>query len=70
MNRISKRELQVLERISMGDTAKEIAQKLYLSEHTINTHKKRLLNKMNAINSPDMVRKGFEIGVLKSQTSF
>lgn len=70
MPNISKRELEVLRCISLGYTAKEIAQNLYLSEHTIITHKKRLLNKMNALNSPDLVRKGFEIGVLKAAIEY
>lgn len=66
MPNISKRELQVLRSIAIGCTVKEIAQNLYLSEHTIITHKKRLLYKMNALNSPDLVRKGFETGILKA----
>ena len=62
---ISPREKQVLVAIAEGYTAKEIATQLYVSEHTIITHKKRLLHKMKAQNSPALVKRGFDMGVLK-----
>lgn len=61
---ITKREKEVLYKISMGLTSKEIAQNLYLSHHTIISHKKKLLDKLDASNSPELVRKGFQFGIL------
>jgi len=66
---ISPREKQVLVAIAEGFTAKEIATQLYVSEHTVITHKKRLLHKMKAQNSPALVRRGFETGVLNPSNS-
>ncbi len=59
--------MQVLKDISLGYTIKEIASRLYLSEHTIITHKKKLLYKLDAMNSPSLVRKGFEAGILQME---
>jgi len=61
---ISTREKQVLESISYGYTVKEIAKKLFLSSHTIISHKKNLCQKLEASNAPELVRKGFELGLL------
>ena len=43
MKTVTQREQQVLENISLGYTTKEIASKLYLSSHTIISHKKKLV---------------------------
>ena len=66
---VTYRELQVLEAISRGLTSQEIAKELYLSDHTIIAHRKKLFSKLNAINAPSLVRKGFELGILSSQKS-
>lgn len=61
---ITKREKEVLENISLGLTTKEIASMLYLSSHTIISHKKNLCEKLGAANAPELVRKGFQFGFL------
>jgi len=45
-------------------TTKQIAHTLYLSPHTIDTHKKNLKLKLDVKNAAGMVRRGFEIGIL------
>jgi len=67
--KLTTRELEVLSGISHGQTTKEIASTLYLSDHTIISYRKILFQKMNAPNSPSLVRKGFELGYLKPMTS-
>ncbi len=69
MKIVTSREQEVLENISLGFTTKEIASKLYLSSHTIISHKKKLLEKLSAANSPELVRKGFQYGILSFATS-
>ena len=61
---ITPREREVLENISFGYTVKEIANRLYLSSHTIISHKKNLCSKLDAANGPELVRKGFQFGYL------
>jgi len=64
---LTSREQEVLQGISNGYTTKEIAQTLYLSDHTIISYRKILLHKFKALNAPSLVRKGFELGVLQCQ---
>lgn len=61
---ITRREIQVLHEVSRGLTTKQIATQLYISNHTVISHKKRLMEKMSAKNMAEMVRRGFEIGLL------
>jgi len=61
---ITPREEQVLHQISFGLTTKEIASKLYVSDHTIISHRKNLLEKLEARNVAGLIRRAFEIGIL------
>ena len=65
MMKISKREKEILTLIAFEYTAKEIASKLYISTHTVDTHRKNLLDKMQARNTAGIVRRGFESGILQ-----
>lgn len=62
---ISPREREVLNSISLGFTTKEIASELFVSIHTVNTHRKHLMEKMKVRNVAGLVRKGFEQGILQ-----
>ena len=52
---LSNREIEVLELISQGLTNNEIADKIFLSSHTIATHRKNLMKKFQAKNNVDLV---------------
>ena len=62
--KVSVREIEILDLISYAYTTSEIADILYLSPHTIDTHRKNLLLKLNAKNTAGLVRIGFEQGFL------
>ncbi len=64
MNTISTREKEILHLIAYEHTAREIAAKLYISPHTVTTHRKNLLFKLGAKNTAGLVRLGFENGLL------
>ena len=66
---ISPREYEILEKISYGLTTKEIASELYLSQHTVISHRKNLMEKMGVPNVAGLVRKGFEQGVLTLEST-
>ena len=61
---ISGREREVLEGIARGLTTQEIAKVMFVSDHTIITHRKKLFMKLKVPNAPSLVRKGFELGIL------
>jgi DNA-binding NarL/FixJ family response regulator len=53
---ITRRETEVLELISTGMTNIEIADKLFVSTSTVDTHRKNLLAKFEAKNVASLVR--------------
>ena len=61
---LSQRELEILQHISLGLTNQQIAQKLFLSPHTTETHRRNLLVKLDAKNTAELVRKGLEKGLI------
>lgn len=60
---LSKREKEVLELIKDGMLSKEIAQKLYISVHTVNTHRQRILEKLNVSNSIEAIQYFSSLGI-------
>jgi len=60
----SPRELEVLTEIAQGYSEKQISNRLYISEATVQTHKRNLFQKLDAVNSPSLVYKAFCIGFL------
>lgn len=62
---ISNRELEILQLVAYEHSTKEIAEQLYISVHTVLSHRKNLLIKMEAKNTAGLVRRGFEQGLLQ-----
>jgi DNA-binding NarL/FixJ family response regulator len=60
------RERQVLHLISKGHTSIEIAKLLTLGKRTIETHRKRIMGKLQAGNTALLISKATEFGFLKS----
>ena len=63
--KLSKRELDVLTGMSRGLANKEIAIQLGISEHTVKSYVKTLLEKLNATDRAGAVSCGFAYGWLK-----
>lgn len=62
--KISTREQEVLQLIAHEKTTAEIAMDLFLSSHTVLTHRKNLLSKLDVKNTAGLIRKSFELGFL------
>jgi DNA-binding NarL/FixJ family response regulator len=62
---LSRREMEVLERLSEGNTTIQIANQLYISENTVKTHVRHILEKLNASNRVEAVNKANRLGILK-----
>ena len=54
---VTVKERQVLSLVAIGLTTKEIADRLNLSHHTIESHRKNLLRKCEAKNSAELIQK-------------
>ncbi|MDF9794769.1 DNA-binding NarL/FixJ family response regulator [Catalinimonas alkaloidigena] len=62
--RLSRREREVLELIIQEFTTQEIADKLFISQNTVETHRKNLLQKLNVRNTAGLVRFAIEKGLV------
>jgi DNA-binding NarL/FixJ family response regulator len=60
---LSEREREVLELIAAGATNREIADRLYLSPHTVKEHTSALYRKLNARNRTEAVRLAERLGL-------
>ena len=61
---LSQRELQIIRLSAEGLKASEIAERIYLSVHTVNIHRQRIYAKMDVKNVSDMLRKATELGII------
>ena len=52
---LSKRELQIIQYIAEGYTNSQIAAIIYLSNHTVNTHRKNIMKKLGVNNTAGIV---------------
>lgn len=58
--RLTKREKQVLKLIVSGKTSSDMAEELFISQLTVETHRRNLMKKMNATNTASLVRIAIE----------
>jgi DNA-binding NarL/FixJ family response regulator len=52
---ISEREMEIIKLIAEGGSNKEVADKLFLSTHTVTTHRKNIMNKLGINNTAGLV---------------
>lgn len=62
---LTAREIEILKKISQGLLSKEISGLLGLSIHTVNTHRQRILAKLNVSNSMEAVKYATALGLIK-----
>jgi DNA-binding NarL/FixJ family response regulator len=58
----SKRERDILKCIVEGKTSKQIAEELFLSIHTVQTHRKKIMSKSGAASATELVRMAIQQG--------
>jgi DNA-binding CsgD family transcriptional regulator len=63
-NIFSERELEIIKLIQSGYDSEKIAEKLFLSKHTVNTHRKNILEKTGKSHIPDLIYELKEQGLL------
>jgi len=65
---LSKRELEVLQRIAEGLTNREIADRLYLSLNTVKVHTRNIYGKLNVHSRTQAIARSQELGLLPRKT--
>lgn len=63
-NILSNKETEVLGLISKGLTTKEIAEKLFVSSRTIETHRANILKKLEVKNTAELIKKAAKINLI------
>jgi len=63
-NLLSQREREVLQLIAEGKSTKEVADKLYVSEKTIATHRQNIMNKLDIYSIPELVKYAIKEGLI------
>lgn len=53
---LTNRELDILRLIVLDNTSKEISKKLFVSHHTVTTHRKDIFKKLNISSTVDLVK--------------
>lgn len=63
---LTKREIEVLNDISDGLKSQEIAEKLFISERTVEAHRGNIMKKLQAKNMAELIKKAMTLGLIKS----
>ncbi len=63
---LSLREMEALKLVAQGLTNKEIADSLYISENTVKTHLRNIMEKLHLTNRSQAVAYAFKKGLIKS----
>lgn len=63
---LTKREIEVLNDISDGLKSQEIADKLFISERTVEAHRGNIMKKLHAKNMAELIKKAMNLGLIQS----
>lgn len=67
--RLTKREVEILEKIINGHSNKQIAEFLFLSQRTVDTHRHNIMTKMEVNNTAELVRDALLMNLVQSKGS-
>ncbi|MHB1278321.1 MAG: response regulator transcription factor, partial [Bacteroidia bacterium] len=65
---LTRREKEILELIYKGMPTAEIAERLFISPYTVETHRRNLLSKTDTRNATQLINKAIEKGWIKVGT--
>lgn len=64
MSDLSEREKEIIQCLADGLNGKAIANKLFISEHTVKTHRRNIMHKLHVKTSAELVRLAIEKGII------
>lgn len=62
--KLSNREMEVLKLVSNGKTTKEIADQLFVSTRTVETHRVNMMKKLNVQNTAELIKKAAHLKLI------
>ena len=62
---LSPREMEVLDCLAQGKTSSEIASDLFITENTVKTHVRHILEKLEAANRAEAVSRAIQLGLIR-----
>lgn len=62
---LSRREMEVLDCLAQGKTSAQIASHLYITENTVKTHVRHILEKLEASNRAEAVSRAIQMGLIR-----
>jgi DNA-binding NarL/FixJ family response regulator len=66
---LSSREMEVLECLAVGKTTAQISSDLFISDNTVKTHVRHILEKLEASNRAEAVSKAIQMGLIGQETT-
>ena len=63
---LSEREQLVLKAIASGKTSQQIAAELYISKHTVDTHRRKMIQKTEVQNTTALVQRAYLEGLFEN----
>lgn len=63
-NVLSEREIEIVQLIAQGLSSQQVADKLFISVRTVETHRKNILSKLNLNNVAGLIRLAFQQGLI------
>ena len=64
-NHLTRREMEIISLIADGLSSKEIAKQLSISMKTVETHRARIIKKLNVRNVAELIKKVISLGIIK-----
>lgn len=62
--KLSPREMKILKLMAKGQTTKEIANELFISTRTVETHRNNMVKKLKVKNTPELINKAAQLNLL------
>lgn len=62
---LSQREMEVLDCLAQGKTSSAIASELFITENTVKTHVRHILEKLEAANRAEAVSRAIQLGLIR-----
>lgn len=62
LTELSEREMEIVRELATGGSSKAISERLFLSEHTVRTHRRNILQKLGLHNTAELIHMAMEKG--------